>query len=398
VSVGTWAGRRSSHRRRLLGVLCGFVLVAGCATGPAAENAKDGLVGKLASGAPSASVEAGGQGGQSTAKATAEPKSTEAEPTPASTPEGTPAESGGGDATGDSLDRVRSATIQIEADGSFIDPQIGEVLNVAGRGSGFFVDPTGIAITNNHVVTGAAFLRVWIGGNPDPRNAQVLGVSECSDLAVVKVDTSDDVPFLRWQVGDVKSGMDIYVAGYPLGNPELTLTKGVISKAKANGETSWASIDSVIEHDANTNPGNSGGPVVTPAGRVVGVHFASDANGQHFAISEHEVQRIFDRLRKGDDVTSIGVNGQAVTNGVDISGIWVASVKSGSPADRAGVQGGDIITKLEGFVLSTDGTMADYCDVLRSRNADDVMSIQVLRFSTGEVLEGQLNGRPLEAV
>jgi serine protease Do len=379
-------------------ILCGLALVAGCASGPAAQSAREGLAGKLMSGQPTAGGASDGQDGAATERPTKRPTAEPTQPVEQETPFTTAVPSTAGGDEGDSLDRVRAATIQIEADGSFIDPEIGEVLNVAGRGSGFFVDPSGIAITNNHVVTGAAFLRVWVGGSSEPRNAQVLGVSECSDLAVVKVDAPEDVPYLRWYTGDIKTGMEIFVSGYPLGNPELTLTKGVISKAKANGETSWASIDSVIEHDANTNPGNSGGPLVTPAGQVVGVHFASDANGQHFAISPNEVKRVFDRLRKGEDVTSIGVNGQAVTNGADISGIWVASVKSGSPADRAGVQGGDIITKLEGFVLSTDGTMADYCDVLRSRNANDVMSIQVLRFRTLEVLEGQLNGRPLAPV
>jgi serine protease Do len=90
------------------------------------------------------------------------------------------------------------------------------------------------------------------------------------------------------------------------------------------------------------------------------------------------------------------VNGQAVTDGESLSGIWVASVDSGSPADEAGVTGGDIITSLENFVLATDGTMADYCDVLRSHSADDTLAIEVLRFSTEEILEGQLNGRALE--
>jgi serine protease Do len=70
-------------------------------------------------------------------------------------------------------------------------------------------------------------------------------------------------------------------------------------------------------------------------------------------------------------------------------------VASGSPADEAGVEPGDIITKLEGLVLSTDGTMADYCDILRSRDATDPMDIEVLRYDTLEILEGQLNGDEL---
>jgi serine protease Do len=71
-------------------------------------------------------------------------------------------------------------------------------------------------------------------------------------------------------------------------------------------------------------------------------------------------------------------------------------VKSGSPADKSGLQGGDILTKMEGLVLSTDGTMSDYCDILRTRSPQDTLSIEVLRFASSEYLAGQLNGDKLE--
>jgi serine protease Do len=123
---------------------------------------------------------------------------------------------------------------------------------------------------------------------------------------------------------------------------------------------------------------------------------ASSVN-QYFAIAPREALEIIDVFRERKDVTSIGVNGQAVADdNAGIYGIWVASVKSGSPADKAGVQGGDIITKIENLVLSTDGTMSDYCDILRSHEAEDTLAIEVLRYSTEEVLAGQLNGRELE--
>ncbi len=95
-------------------------------------------------------------------------------------------------------------------------------------------------------------------------------------------------------------------------------------------------------------------------------------------------------------LNSIGVNGTAVlSDDGSLSGIWVASVKSGSPADKAGIKPGDIIYQLEGLVLATDGTMKDYCDVIRSHNASDVLAVTVIRYATGELLEGQLNGREL---
>ena len=296
-----------------------------------------------------------------------------------------------------SLRDVQRATIQIQAEGSFVDQELGQQLNRRGRGSGLIIDESGIAVTNNHVVTGAAILQVWIGGESNPRNARILGASECSDLAVIDIE-GDGYPVFEWFDGEIFAGLDVFAAGFPLGDPEFTLTRGIVSKIRTRGETNWASVDSVIEHDATINPGNSGGPLVTMEGKVVGVNYAGrNETSQFFAISRDEALKVINQLRAGQDINSIGVNGTAVRNQEQsISGIWVASVKSGSPASNVGIKGGDIITKLEGLVLATDGTMADYCDVLRTHHPEDVLSIEVLRFATGEVLEGKLNSYKLQ--
>lgn len=296
-----------------------------------------------------------------------------------------------------SLRDVQRATIQIQAEGSFVDQELGQQLNRRGRGSGLIIDESGIAVTNNHVVTGAAILQVWIGGESNPRNARILGASECSDLAVIDIE-GDGYPVFEWFDGEIFAGLDVFAAGFPLGDPEFTLTRGIVSKTRTRGETNWASVDSVIEHDATINPGNSGGPLVTIEGKVVGVNYAGrNETSQFFAISRDEALKVINQLRAGQDINSIGINGTAVRNEEQsISGIWVASVKSGSPASDVGIKGGDIITKLEGLVLATDGTMADYCDVLRTHHPEDVLSIEVLRFATGEVLEGKLNSYKLQ--
>jgi serine protease Do len=342
-----------------------------------------------------------GGGGQE-AEATIEPIATQQsqeQPTEASATEApapTEEPSPAGPAAETSFQDAIQATIQIEAQGSFMDPEFGMQLNTAGRGSGFIIDPSGIAVTNNHVVTGAAFLQVFVEGNDRPLNAKILGVSECNDLAVIDIE-GDGFPFLEWSDVAARLGTEIYALGFPLGDPEPTLTRGVISKERAGGETSWASVNNVIEHDATINPGNSGGPLVTTDGKVVGVNYAGNSGvNQYFSINASDARSVVEKLRAGSDLDSIGINGEAVITGDNTTGIWVASVKSGSPADKVGVKAGDIITRLEGLVLSTDGTMADYCDILRSRNATDPMNIEVLRFATQEVLEGQLNGPKLE--
>ncbi|MGE5462377.1 MAG: S1C family serine protease [Syntrophothermus sp.] len=314
---------------------------------------------------------------------------------PATEPATAPPENQGG--TINSVDNVKDATIQIEAQGTFVDPQFGLQLNSAGRGSGFIVDPSGIAVTNNHVVAGAALVKVWLGGETTPRNAKVLGLSECSDLAVIQIEDGGKYPSLNWYTDEVKPGLEVYAAGFPLGEPEYNLTKGIISKTNANGNTDWASVGHVLGHDATINPGNSGGPLVSANGEVVGINYSGlqDAN-QYFAIGSDIAMPIIEELKTGKDVDSIGVNGTAVlSDDGSLSGIWVSSVKSGSPADKAGIKPGDIIYQLEGLVLATDGTMKDYCDVIRSHNATDTMSMSVIRYATGELLEGQLNGREL---
>jgi len=291
---------------------------------------------------------------------------------------------------------VKSAVIQIEAQGTFADPEFGEYSG-AGLGSGFIIDSSGLAITNNHVVTGAALLNVWVGGDTTKTyNAQIVAVSECSDLALIDIE-GDDFPYLEWYPDPITVGLEVYAAGFPLGDPEFTLTKGIVSKEQANGESSWASVNQVIEHDATINPGNSGGPLVTEDGQIVGINYASyAAAGQYFAIGRDTTLQIINQFKAGDDVDSLGINGMAVVaDDGSLSGIWVSSVKSGSAADEAGVEPGDLITALEGLGLAADGSMATYCDIIRTQGDDNTLSMDVLRFGTNETLEGQFNGRGL---
>lgn len=295
------------------------------------------------------------------------------------------------------LSDVQKAVVQIEAEGTFLDPEFGLQVNSAGRGSGFIIDPSGLAVTNNHVVTGAALVKVWVNGETNPRNAKVVAYSECNDLAVIKIEGSD-FSYLDWYDGKITTGMEIYLAGYPLGEPEFSLTKGIISKTNTSGNTSWTAISGgVLGHDATGNPGNSGGPLVTSDAKVVGIHFASRSTAnQYFAISVDTAKSVVPKLEKGNNFESIGVNGSIVSNqDQTIFGVWVASIASGSPADKAGLKAGDIITQLEGLVVGTDGTMADYCSVIRTHDENATLAITVLRWPTGEILEGQLNGRIL---
>ena len=293
---------------------------------------------------------------------------------------------------------VQKATIQIESEGTFVDPQEGLMMNAGWRGSGFIIDPSGIAVTNNHVVTGAALIKVWVNGESTPRNAQILGVSECSDLAVIKINGSD-FSYLDWYNQAPTVGLEVYAAGFPLGEPQFNLTKGIISKNNADGQTYWASLDHVLVTDAKLNPGNSGGPLVTADGQVVGIDYRSNNADQYFAIDATTAEPLVNQLKTGVDIDTIGINGSAfVSKDGSYSGIWIYSVKAGSPADKTGMKAGDILEQMQGLVLAKDGTMKDYCDILRTYKQTDTFSVQVYRYSTGETFQGELNGRSLALV
>lgn len=325
-------------------------------------------------------------------------------PTPLTTPttptttleEGTPPPT---DGKGHFPPELKKAVIQIQAEGSFEYPFFGEV-DVVGRGSGFIIDESGLAVTNNHVVTGAALLKVWVGGDTTTTyNAEVLGVSECSDLAVIDIQ-GEGFHYLEWYEEQVTIGLPVYAAGYPLGEPGFTATNGAISKVDAPGDTEWASIDSVLMHNATINPGNSGGPLVNTDGKVVGINYSAKADfDQYFAIGKDIAIEIVDTLKTDVNVNSIGINGNASYTVDDGTGIWVYSVESGSMADQAGIKDGDFITRLENHPLAREGTMIEYCDIFQTHNpVSNVLDIEVFRISTGQTLEGQLNGRVLEPV
>jgi serine protease Do len=300
-----------------------------------------------------------------------------------------------------SFDEARPAVIQIVAQGSLRDPEVGTTY-AAGSGSGFIISPDGLAVTNNHVVTGAATLEVYIGGDTSRSyNARVVGASECNDLALIDISESEPLPYLEWSDQPIETGLEIYAAGFPLGDPEYTLTRGIVAKARADGDiTGLSSIDHTIEHDAKAHPGNSGGPLLTADGQVAGVHYAGGraretTDHQTFGIAHDLAAPVVERLRNGD-FESLGINGMPVYDeALGVSGIWVAGVKPGSPAARSQVLPGDIITSLNGLPMAMDGTMKDYCDVLRTAGDDAAVAIEVLRWDTQEFLRGELNS-PIE--
>jgi serine protease Do len=305
---------------------------------------------------------------------------------------------GGGGAKPVDFDDVQAATVYIKGQGTFIEPGTTSASEYGWLGSGFLVSPDGLLVTNNHVVVGAGTLTGYLGGDEDDEvDLTVLGASECLDLAVVQVDAKD-LPFLAWHKGEIKDGLDVYSAGYPAGAAEeFTLTRGIVSKKDFALDTQWASLDHVIEHDARIRGGNSGGPLVDAQGAVVGVNYAGDDSlDYNFAIHESVVQDVIDDLAAGKRVSSLGINAKAwQSDDGSLSGVWVQSVEAGGPADAAGVEPGDLIYKLGGVSVGTDGTLADYCKVIDTQGSEATIDLDVYRPATDELLTGQVNGKEL---
>jgi serine protease Do len=283
------------------------------------------------------------------------------------------------------LPDVVLATVQVMAEGSFVDPYQGFINTASWSGSGFVIDPSGIIVTNNHVAAGAAYLKVRFDGEAEgeSHSATLLGTSECWDLAVLQIQGSD-FHYLTWYKGEITVGSDVYTAGFPLGEPQFAVTRGVVSKNKADGNTQWSSMDSIIMHDATINPGNSGGPLVDPEGRVLGINFMSiKSANQYFAINAELAQPVLKKLMSGQDTESLGLNGVAYriefSDGTYYPGIFVQSVKSGSSADAAGLAAGDIILSMENIVMAKEGTMAEYCSIIRGKKSGDAIAFQAVR-------------------
>lgn len=238
-------------------------------------------------------------------------------------------------------------------------PQEEERERPRGVGSGFILTSDGYVMTNAHVVDGADEVLVTL---PDKREfkARIVGTDKRTDVAVVKIEATG-LPAVK--VGDVsrlKVGEWVMAIGSPFGL-ENTVTAGIVS-AKQRDTGDYLPF---IQTDVAINPGNSGGPLINMRGEVVGINSqiysrSGGFMGISFAIPMDEAIRVSDQLRSTGSVSRgrIGVQIDQVTKDVAESiglgkpqGALVRSVESGSPADKAGVEAGDIITKFDGKAI-----------------------------------------------
>jgi S1-C subfamily serine protease len=234
-----------------------------------------------------------------------------------------------------------------------------------GGGSGFVFTPDGLILTNSHVVHAATKIQVsFADGRRFP--AHTIGDDPATDLAVVRVDVpNNDAPSLvAAPLGDSQK-LRVGQLAIAIGNPygfQYTVTAGVVSAlGRSLRSYSGRMIDDVIQTDASLNPGNSGGPLVTSDGRVVGVNTATimGAQGLCFAIGINTAKFVAGRLLQEGRIrrSYIGVEAQTVPLHRRLvrfyslpqeTGVVVSSVTAGSPAQKAELREGDVIVALDG--------------------------------------------------
>jgi serine protease Do len=251
-------------------------------------------------------------------------------------------------------------------------------------GSGFIISQDGDILTNEHVVDGADEINVKLS---DGRTFQatVKGADKKLDLALLKVDAKGDLPVATFgNSDDLKVGEWVMAIGNPFGL-EQTVTAGIVS---AKGRVIGAGpYDDFIQTDASINPGNSGGPLFNAEGQVVGINTAIVAGGQGigFAIPINAAKNILEQLRTKGRVTRgwLGVSVQQMTPELAKSfgleedrGALVAEVIKNSPAEKAGLQRGDVILTFDSHEIKD---MRDLPRLVAATPVDEKVKMEILR-------------------
>jgi serine protease Do len=240
---------------------------------------------------------------------------------------------------------------------------------VEARGSGFIIDPSGIIVTNNHVIHNAKSVEVALSDGTRLA-ATVIGSDPRTDIAVLKVDAGRKLPYIQLgDSADVQPGEWVVAMGNPFGLGG-TVTAGIVSAL--GRDIGDGPYDQFIQVDAPINPGNSGGPLFTQDGKVIGMNTAiySPSHGSvgiGFAIPSDMIRTISAQLEKSGHVTRgyIGVEAQQVTPTMakamslsDHTGALVAQVQPNTPASEAGLQPGDVIRSVNGTKIATPRDLA----------------------------------------
>jgi serine protease DegQ len=271
-------------------------------------------------------------------------------------------------------------------------------------GSGVIVSPQGIILTNHHVIEGADEIEVAFADGRK-RTAKLIGSDPETDIAVLKIDTSDlPSPITLGKMESVQVGDVVLAIGNPFGVGQ-TVTSGIVS-ALGRNQLGINTFENFIQTDAAINPGNSGGALVDTKGNLIGINTAiysrSGGNmGIGFAIPINTAKQVMESILINGAVTRgwIGVEPQNLSKELaeslslskDIAGVLISGVLEGGPADKAGIRPGDVLTQVNGQAVND---VAALLNRIAQTNPGDEVKVTLLRKGKEITIRIQVGKRP----
>ncbi len=299
----------------------------------------------------------------------------------------------------EAFEKVAPAVVIVSVSGiidySGIIPQ-----ETQGIGSGFIINEEGYILTNYHVIEGAKEVVVTLSDGRDVK-AKVINYDQNQDVAMLKIsDDSIKVPAVV-ELGDsdaLKPGEQVIAIGTPLSKEfNQTVTAGIVSAVNRTVETSSGVQVNLIQTDAAINPGNSGGPLVNTKGEVVGINnmkIASDeVEGIGFSIPINDIKDRIESLSK--PILNLGISVREINSELGKQynmdeGLYIVQVTEFSPAEKAGLQGGDLIVKFDGKRIKTFDELKAIRD---TKEEGDVVSVEVIRNGESKTFNVQLEAK-----
>ncbi len=273
-----------------------------------------------------------------------------------------------------------------------------------GAGSGSIVDADGHILTNNHVVGEADKIKVRLFDGREFK-AKIVGTDPLTDLAVIKINADDITPLQMGDSDEIRIGETVIAIGNPFGLSH-TVTMGIVS-AKGRSNMDIADYEDFIQTDAAINPGNSGGPLINLEGKIIGVNTAiftrtGGYQGIGFSVPINMAKKVMDQLIDKGKVSRgwLGVLLQDMSadlakalNVEGKKGALVAEVSKDSPADRGGLERGDVILKLNGKLIKNADHLKNEVGLT---SPDTKIDLEVIRKGVKKKLSVKLGSRPVQ--
>ncbi len=301
---------------------------------------------------------------------------------------------------GDGIDTVAiyknniASAVSIKCSGQTTN-YFGQVTKSASSGSGFVITADGYIVTNYHVIKGANSVEVMFHDGTS-YDAEIIGGDEDFDIAVIKIEAQDLQPVVVGNSDKMQVGDNIAVIGNPLGELAFSMSRGIVSMCNRAINVDGTPFN-MIQIDASINPGNSGGPLFNAAGEVIGIvsakyssYASTSVEGLGFAIPINDVHAMINDIVSNGYVTNkpyFAITGYTVNASMAqqsglVEGVYIFSVDQGGAAEKAGLQVGDVITKVDELEIKT---LEDLTAAKKSYSAGDSATIMVYR--GGKTLE-----------